>query len=251
MNQDFGLSLTPANARRLLRFRETFNIQLLNDLSELAQQERITETDFDPLVCPCNETRLTVTQFLLDCKLRGVVQQNFNREFDETALLHAIHLTKPSAITIIAKNKIVWRLALRCFGLERISEIHTGLSAETVTRRRASVLIYNVGDDDIGRPLYNHANEFAQFIVFESLRDSTTLIPWTLWAHMLFPTMPTPLYARMVRQIPMDWCNIPLYKFAPFYNVCLFQELIALTDLPLLLDRALNTQLRRYRHHLT
>lgn len=192
MNQDFGLSLTPANARRLLRFRETFNIQLLNDLSELAQQERITETDFDPLVCPCNETRLTVTQFLLDCKLRGVVQQNFNREFDETALLHAIHLTKPSAITIIAKNKIVWRLALRCFGLERISEIHTGLSAETVTRRRASVLIYNVGDDDIGRPLYNHANEFAQFIVFELLRDSTTLIPWTLWAHMLFPTMPTP-----------------------------------------------------------
>ena len=232
MNQDFGLSLTPANARRLLRFQEIFNIELPSELTELAEQDLISEDCFDKFVCRYNNVTRTITQFLLDCNLRGIVQQNYHPEFSETELLNTINITKPSHITIITGRSDLWQKTAKTLFIK--NNIHFfnyfAISSEDMDKLREGVLII---DFDTKLEFNNmtrfrdFACEFPQTLLFSSLAEDTErLILWTSLARILFPTMPHPLYPRLVKSIPIEWENIPLSLFATFYNMCLFPEYI-------------------------
>lgn len=252
MNQDFGLALTPANARRLLRFQQTFAMVVPEALLDLAMQDSVTEDDFDPFICEYTVTAREITQFLLDCKLRAIIQQNYHPSCSEVYVMNAVRLAKPQQLTIVTNSRQgFWMNLARWCSLDKITEVHTSLSNEVIDRRRSGVLIYNVALYDKGllhKVVQHYAIEFAQCLVFENSRDFDMLIPWSLWAEALSPTMPNPLYARVVNNVANDWCNIPLHKFAAFYNVCLLPELISEPLIAKMLsDQMLLRQLRRYR----
>jgi hypothetical protein len=232
MNQDFGLSLTPANARRLVRFQKIFKLELSDAIISLAKQDRINQDDFDQFVCPHSEVKETVTQFLLDCNLRGIIQQDYHPEFSETELLNVIKIKKPKHITIFTNRQGIWQKAAKSLLLGK--NIHYCppyfyTSSEDIDKLRDGVLIVDLIKSEFSymNKLRDFSSEFPQTILFSAKKETTDdLIAWTVLAKALFPTMPHPLYPKLVKNIPEEWKELPLSLFATFYNVCLFPEYV-------------------------
>jgi hypothetical protein len=244
VNQDFGLSLTSSIARRLLRFQQTCNIILPDDLQELATKNVVTEADFDPFVLSPNETRLMATQFLLDCNLRAIVQQTYHPTITELTVMNAVRLMKPESVTVMTARSNIWSNASKAFFLDAKIVRPFDLNGEDIDKRRSGVLIV---DYEPSHFMYrDFGNEFAQTIFFDRTRDWSSLVPWPILAQSMFPTMPTPLYPRVVQKVS-DTYNKPLHMFAPLYNVCLFPELVEPSNGYYLTDKYLHSNVQRYR----
>jgi hypothetical protein len=227
MNQDFLLAATPANARRLLLFRRSTPIDLVEPLDAMAAQERLDAAVFDQWVCPYDPVHYTVAQFLLDCGLRGVVQADYHPEITPLRLLHTVQLTKLESIIVITERRRMWAMA--CTALRFKVEIASALFALQDADRRA-VVIYDTDYTpafQLSPRLRPLMREFPRFIVYDRQRGFDRLIHWSLWARWLCHSMPHPLYPRLVVNGPEDWRKLPLAAFALFYNVCLFPHLIS------------------------
>lgn len=254
MNQDFGLSLKPATARRLIRIQQVCNVALPENLIDLALQDRIGENAFDPFVCPCDDAKLEITQFLLDCNLRGIVQRNYHLEFNEMALLNAIRHVKPNFVTIYSDRHDVWKDAAAAFFVSDVVKITSSMTNEEMDERRSGILIFDgppVGPsiNTAMTKLRNFGSEFPRTLVFDRRQDWNMLMPWNLWAQSLWPTMPNPLYPRIVKNISEAY-NKPLHMFAPLYNVCMFPELMEDAALEHLNDKYLHSRLQQHRYDL-
>lgn len=227
MNQDFALLATPANARRLQVFQRVCKIDLPASIEALAAEDRIDESAFDSMVCPCDSVKLMITQFLLDCDLRGAIQTAYHPEFHPIALLNAVRLAKPDLVIVATNRRRIWQSASIAVNLP-IRQI-ADPSSYTVEGSLASVdrhatVIYDV--DHITTPAMRYlSREFARTIIYEH-RELSHVMPWPFWARMLFPGMPHPLMPRLIKDVPSDWLKQPLAAFAVLYNVCLFPYLI-------------------------
>lgn len=257
MNEDFGLTLTPTNARRLIHIQKIFNIELPENLHTIASQDVIGEDAFDQFVCPASPTKVVITQFMLDCGLRAIVQRNYHREMTEMAVLNVIRLVKPKRVVVFTERREFWRNASLALFLPKTMHIVLPftLSTEEIDNYRADVLIIDCDNrvDMFATKIRDFASEFSRTIIFDpSCSDGFEVTPpWTLWARALFPTMPHPLYPRVVANVPVDWVGKPLCMFAPFYNVCLFPELINDEKIKeQTTDKNLNFRVQRYKHLL-
>jgi hypothetical protein len=226
MNQDFLLAATPANARRLLLFRHSIPIDLTEPLDALAAQDRLDESAFDKWVCPYDPVVCTAAQFLLDNGLRGVVQCDYHPEITPLRLLHTVQLAKTEPIIVISERRRVWAMA--CTALRLKLEIAGSLMALQDIERQ-TVVIYDTNYTpafQVSPRLRPLMREFPRLIVFDQQRGFDRLIHWSLWARWLCPSMPHPLYPRLVSNGPDDWKKRPLAAFAVLYCVCLFPHLI-------------------------
>lgn len=228
MNQDFGVLATPANARRLLLLSRTGTINLPDEIVQLAARDMITEADFDPLVCPYNPVKRTLTQFLLDCNLRGVVQDVYHPEFNPLALLHTLKLANAQRIVILSSRPNRWEAIIVSLSLRAIAKVmpFAALADADFERRQHTVLVVDADGTTFRDRLRIIAREFPQIIVYEHTVDANLETHWTMWAHVLFPTMPHPLYVRLVKNVPSHWASQHLIDFAPYYNICIFPDLI-------------------------
>ncbi len=247
MNQDFRLLLTPAIARRLCLIGKTCNIELPDQMYELAKQDMINEDSFD-FACPFSETKRFITQFLLDCNLRGIVQNVYHPEFDETALANTIRLSKPEMITINSPRREVWNNATKSSFLYGITKIYTAMpSSEIIDARRTGVLIIDFSNFDMGREnIHILGMEFSKTLVFDKT-EWNSLIPWTVLAEQLFPTMPSGLYPRLVKDVSQSYTETSLHMFARLYNTCIFEELITDTNIRKLIeeDKSMHFRLQK------
>jgi hypothetical protein len=234
MNQDFALLPTPANARRLLMLQRICPIEVSAEITAIAQRETIGESQFDPLICPHHPVKQAITQFLLDCRLRGIVQANYHPEYNEIALLHTLKLAHADRIHIVTNKPSRWTRPIAALSLERVT--HTSLSlflSKDSIERRDTVLVVDVTMGIMRSRLRVAAQDFPQIIIYQANDGQTNLhAHWVIWAHLLFPGMPHPLYMALVENVPSAWRHRSLAEFAPFYNTCLFPELI--TDRQLL-----------------
>jgi hypothetical protein len=252
MNEDFGLSYTPGIARRLQILSRTGGIMLSEELNTLATEGGISEKDFDAFACPMTPTRKQVTQFLLDCDLRGIVQRKIHPEIAEVVICNAIRLKKPSHLTIFTQRRDVWRNAAKAMFLDDITSIrnHYQMTGEEIERDHGGVLLVDFQDNiepQIAK-LRDFSREFPSTIIYETF---TGMTPWPLFAMIMFPTMPSPLLPRITSHVTSVWQDVPLHMFAPFYNACIFPELI--TDAVVLdeiSDKRSQIALQHYRHLL-
>ena len=228
MNQDFAVLATPANARRLLLLSRTGAISVPDDIAQLATRDMIGEADFDPLVCPYNPVKRALTQFLLDCNLRGVVQDVYHPEFNALALLYTIKLAKVQRIVILSSRPTRWEPIIASLSLHAIAKVIplAALAEADFERRQDTALVVDADATTFRERLRIIAREFPQVIVYEHTVDASLETHWTMWATVLFPTMPHPLYVRMVKDVPPHWTTQHLIDFAPFYNTCIFPDLI-------------------------
>lgn len=254
MNQDFGLSLTPANARRLLMFQEvSTNIVLPDAVRQMAEQDMITERNFDTFVCPYNEERRMITQFILDCNQRCIIQRVYH-PFGHTEIINAVRLMKPKHIIIFTENRTLWQTAARAFFLNNVIIKHPfRMTSDEIDQYRSGVLIIDVDHRETaykmhGYRIQNFASEFQQTIIYDSWTASH--YPWPLLAKLLFPTMPSPLYVRTTADIPNMWITKPISYFAPYFNMCLFPEFIKAKDMKLLSDETLLSNLQACSNNL-
>lgn len=240
MNQDFALSATPSNARRLLLLQHIGAIHITDEIRALAARDMIDESHFDPLVCPYHPVKHRITQFLLDCKLRGVVMADFHPEYNEIALLHAIKLANAPRIHIVSNQLSRWNPAIAALSLAPIVEKSSFLmlSREQIDQHRHNtVLVVDANLGILRGKLRILAQEFAQIIVYQARDGNQSLhTEWLVWANLLFPTMPHPLYPHVVENVPAAWLELSLVDFAPFYNTCLFPDLISERSLLVYLD---------------
>lgn len=229
MNQDFALLATPANARRLAMFRRVCQIDLPPDILALAAEDRIDESAFDPMACPYDTVKLTITQFLLDCGLRGVVQTAFHPEFHPIALLNAVRLAKPDVVVVATSRRRLWHAASSAVNqpIQLIVDPASHLLEKSLTPiDRHATVIHDV--DNLTAPSLRYlCREFAKTIIYE-YRELSHIQVWPVWARMLFPSMPHPLMPRVIKEVPDGWLKQPLAAFAVLYNVCLFPHLITL-----------------------
>ena len=240
MNQDFVLSATPSNARRLMLLQRIGAIHITDEIRALAARDAIDESHFDPLVCPYHPVKHRITQFLLDCKLRGVVMANFHPEYNEIALLHAIKLAKAPRIHIISSHHTRWNPAIAALSLTPIVEKSPFLmlSKQQIDQHRHNtVLVVDANLSVLRGKLRILAQEFAQVIIYQANDSNRSLhSEWLVWANLLFPSMPHPLYPHVVENVPAAWSELSLVDFAPFYNTSLFPDLISERSLLVYLD---------------
>lgn len=215
---------TPANARRLLILQRFCLMEIPQDIRALAAQDTISEHVFDPLVCPHSITKQTITQFLLDCNLRAIVQPNIHPEFNRISLLNAVKLSNPEHIIIVSKRPRPWRHAVSAVSLEQATQITSTLPLDNL-KPWQSVLIVDADMSTFRYRLAVYCREFPRLIIYEHVSNIALLTHWSSWAHLLFPSMPHPLYVRM-RDIPPSWRQLQLVMFAPLYNTCIFRHLI-------------------------
>ncbi len=253
MNEDFALLLTPANARRLLRLSQACDMTIANteELLEIAATDTIPYDAFDPFVCPHSLTRETITQFLLDNNLRGIVQQDYHPDFNEIALMNTVRLRRPEFVSVFTNREKVWKDAAKaCLPLGVNVDVcrHYTMTGENIDKRRSGILIIDNDATSESSPhkLRAFASEFASTLYFDGLRGFDLIPPWTLPASMMNPTMPTSLYPRTVSDVGESYKK-SLYLFAPLYGVCLFPELIDHSKDQYLADKYLHTRLQRYR----
>lgn len=221
MNQDFALLPTPAIARRLLLMQRVCRLDLAPEISALAEQDRLdVAACFDPFALPHSVARETITQFLLDCDLRGIVQANFHPDFTPLAVVNAVRYTPQQAV-IMTTQRSVWRNALQAFGLDWELWLPFRLQSEDIARLRHLVLIIDTNSFVSPRNMLNIAREFPRAIVYEQTTSFNDLTSWTIWARALFPNMPPPVLARA------DHIETPLVNFAPAYNTAIFPDLIS------------------------
>ena len=225
MNQDFALLATPANARRLLLFSRVLPIDLSPTIINLASQDRLDEQMFDSLVCPYDAVKHTVSQFLVDCGLRGGVQTAYHPEINPVALLNVVRLTT-TQIVVISGRRHVWSMAATALNIAVQTGSLTWLEQNLDQIDRETVLIVETDDREISSHLLrNVSREFPRMIIYD-ISDLRRIVPWVVWAQLLFPEMPHPLFPRMIQEVPPAWANVPLVAFAVFYNIALFPPLI-------------------------
>lgn len=241
MNQDFGLSLTPANARRLLMFQNISNISLPDEIEHLAGQDMIGEDTFDDFVCPYNEEKRVITQFLIDCDGRGIVQRKYHR-FGGIEVVNVARFFKPDHIVIFAQQKVPWKMAAKAFFLDNvIVRDPFDLTNDEIDRFRSGVLIIDLERNDQHlHKIRSFASEFQRTILFDE-----TNYPWPMLAEVLFPTMPHPFYPKVVKDIPTVWKNKPISMFAPFFNMCVFPQFIV--DKQILSDDLMAANMLQYK----
>jgi len=205
MNQDFALLATPANARRLLMFRRCCRLTVPSDIAALAVQDTIDENAFDPMVCqPCVEKH-TITQFLLDCGLRGVVQADYHPTMTPLSLLNALRLANPARIIIITERRLVWTAAITALSLSSAALVRSVAALEDAPRD--AVIVFEHPSDihqSMSQTLTNVTREFPRFIIFDPQQGFERLTHWSIWARGLFPGMPHPLLPRLLRDVPSD-----------------------------------------------
>lgn len=210
MNRDFILKATPAVARRLLRFNQITRLDLPDGVEALAQQDRITETDFDPIICPYTPERAEITQFLLDNDMRGIVQASYHPMIDEITLLNIARISGDSKISVFSKRSIFWHKAARAWFLTDIDiRAPFDVAEQWIDQRRDGLLIIDLYDENY-EYFRSVVREFPRIIVYQP-KDQQ--LHWTFLANLLFPTMPHPQFFS--DKILDD-------DFAVFYNVCLF-----------------------------
>ncbi len=264
MNQEFLLHATPANARRLLRFAQiNKKIKVTDELKEIAQQNRVSKEDFNAFACRHSPERETITQFLLDCDLRAVLQTIYHPCMHEVALLNAVRLSACSPITILSYNRSKWRLAAKANFLTdvKLVMLHEMTGAEIDARRHGVLIIdmavlnmkFVLTSGNQGQSI-QLLREFPRTILYSDAKSdhpaSSVLSTshWTNIAAALFPTMPHPRAIRSIKPNPHHWEQIPLRDFATFYNCCIFPEyisskqLINLADDQLLVEKADNIE---------
>jgi hypothetical protein len=254
MNQDFGLSLTPAIARRLLRIQEVSNVKLPDDLTILAQQDMIDEQSFDQFVCAYSDEKRAITQFLLDCDLRGIVQRLYHPCFDEMALLNAVRLGHPEHIVIFTERRDVWKQASKALFLDKVTHLHYHfrLSSEEIDKYRSGVLIVDLQQGEWSK-IRDYGAEFAKTIIYDhktadQMSPSVLPNPWVFAAHALFPTMPDPMYPRIIEDIPEFWRDKPIHLFSVYYNMCIFREYVNDRILALLDDKWIHLMIQQHLH---
>jgi len=252
MNEDFALLLTPANARRLLRIAQACDMTIDNieELLEIAVTNTLPEDAFDQFVCPYSLTREVITQFLLDNNLRGIIQQDYHSDFNEIALMNAVRIKRPNSVTVFTNREKTWKDAAKAclpLGVDVNVSRPYMMVGDDIDKHRSGILIIDNDATTASAPhkLRAFASEFASTLYFDSLRGFNLIPPWTLVASMMNPTMPNPLYPRMVIDVSESYKK-PLYLFAPLYGVCLFPELIDDSLRDNLSDKCLHNHLQRY-----
>jgi hypothetical protein len=222
VNQDFAMLATSAMARRLLLLQPLCQLTLPEAITQLAAQNRLADNAFDPY----DSTRHVISQFLLDCNLRGVIQADYHPEMTPLAVLNVVRISQPTQIVIVSERRRVWANA--GIALSLIIKIVTSVSALEDIDYHA-VVIYDTNYSStmsVSGALQNVVRDFPHIIVFDDRRGFDRLMHWTLWARLLFATMPHPLYPRRTADVPIIWKDHPLVDFAVFYNVCIFPNLI-------------------------
>jgi hypothetical protein len=235
MNQDIALLATPANARRLLLFRRVCKLDLAPEIVALATQDCLDEQVFDSMVCPYDSVRYAISQFLLDCNLRGGVQVAYHPTMNPLALLNVVRVAAPPQIMVVSARRRVWSMAASALGLAVQMTSPTALLEEHVNRR--TVVIMEV-DDQMGISRYHLRNicrEYPHLIIYD-VSDVDRLVPWAVWGQLLFPTLPHPLMPRLVADVPDDWKAVPLVAFALLYNICILPHLITTPSIVAALD---------------
>lgn len=228
MNQDFAVMATPALARRLLLLRDICKLTLPDAVPELAAQDCLDASAFDPMVCPSSPIRLLVSQFLLDCNLRGVVQADYHPEISPLVILNVVRRTD-LRIVIVTDRRRPWANATTALALE--ARIITTLHALKDEDRHA-VVIYDAsyvgsfGANTVNHHLRYVARDCPRLIIFDQQRGFNELLHWSVFARLLFPTMPSPLYLSYVGEVPDHWRKSPISASALLYNVCIFPRLI-------------------------
>lgn len=231
MSRDFAFLATPATARRLLLLQRFGLIDLPDGMTELAARDCIDASDFDEFVCPYTEERATITQFLLDNNLRGILQARYHPSFDELSVLNTLRLAQPSKITILTRRASAWRRYSRTWFLDDVEVLAPyDLTGAWIDERRDGPLVIDLcmqmteGFELRG---VRFLREFCQVILYQSCQLSLEqLTHWTVLAAMMFPTMPNPLSIGLIKNNPAHWATMQLHDFAHFYNVCLFPQYI-------------------------
>jgi hypothetical protein len=227
VNQDFALLATPANARRLLRFSRIFQIELSPAIIALATQDCLGEQAFDSLVCPYDRVKHTVSQFLLDCNLRGAVQTAYHPEINPITLLNVVRLAAAEIVVVTGRRR-AWSMAAKALNIPLRTGSLTWLEQSLEQIDRRSAVIVETDDREIASYLLrNISREFARTIIYDT-SDLARLVPWVVWAQLLFPAMPHPLFPRMVADMPAAWASVSLAAIAVFYNVALFPDLVTI-----------------------
>lgn len=227
MNQDFALLATPANARRLILLQQVSKIELSSDIIALAATDCLGETAFDPLVCPMHPVKLAVSQFLLDCGLRGIIQTAYHPEIDPITVLNMMRIDK---VIVLSHRQRTWRRAATVLGMtiQCISSI--GWLEHNLSQvDRHAVLIYDADANNFPSRLRHLVREFPRFIIYDATKLSD-VTHWIVWARILCPHMPSPVY------LMKDTSDLPLAAFAVFYNVGIFRHLIMAPSIVAALD---------------
>ena len=230
MIRDFALLPTPANARRLLQFGAFGLIDLPAGLERIAAQDCVTESDFDGIICPITPTRRRAAQWLLDSNMRGIVQAHYHPDLHELALLNIAKIAKVAKLTILTRRFVEWRQAANALFFSDV-DICTpyDLDGDWIEARRDGLLIVDICP--LGRRcaacIATIGREFPQLIVYQSREcRNDSLLPWPVLAGELFPTMPPPESLKAAA-MPKHWHGKDILEFAPFYNVCIFPELLS------------------------
>lgn len=244
MNQDFALLATPALARRLLLLQSICKLELPDNLTALAQCNQITEADFDDFVCPYTSEIATITQFLLDNDMRGIVQAPYHPVMNEAAMLNVMRLSKIDKLSILTRRASVWHKAANSHFLS--DKIHIrppfGLTGAWIDQRRDGVLLIDLCDQIKDHQCNRFIREFPRTILYQPLTMKLNqLTHWTQLAAMLFPTMPHPWTIRLLKNNPEHWATMKLKDFAPLYNMCLFIQYIKTEKLLATLEDNINT----------
>jgi hypothetical protein len=234
MNQDFATLATPANARRLLLLRRVCKLNIPPAIVALATQDTLSAEAFDPMVCPYHIEKHAITQFLLDCNLRGVIQADYHPIMTPLNLLNVARLANPQRIIIVTERRLVWSAAITALMLSSASIVRSWAALDDVARD--TTIIFDPAWEGSGshyrmqsqpnRQLFNTVREFPKFMIYEQQQGFERLTHWSVWARSLFPGMPHPLTPRLLQNVPSDWQKMSLAAFALFYNVCIFPHLI-------------------------
>ena len=127
---------------------------------------------------------------------------------------------------LITHRPKLWSPALRAWNLNTVVIERSVTALESLDR--TITVIYDADyspNRSISGRMWQFAREFPHLIVFDDRRGFDRLHHWTLWARLLYPDMPNPLYPRMFADLPNAYRQ-PLATFAVLYNVCLFPHLV-------------------------
>jgi hypothetical protein len=224
MSRDFILSFTPAIARRLLLLKRFGLIDIPAEAESLAQCDRVTEANFDELICPYSVEQATVMQFLLDNDMRGIVQASLHPCIDEVTMLN-IARQFSAKITVLTKRISLWRQAAKAWFLTDI-DIRSpfDLPGKWIDQRRDGSLIIDVVPTQVEFICRPVVREFPHTVLYQAY-DVDQPVHWTALAALLFPTMPHPSSIALANN-PPHWETKGLNDFAHFYNCCIFPEFI-------------------------
>jgi hypothetical protein len=239
VNQDFALLLTPAIARRLLRLPSRPMIDLPPEVAEIAEQDRIPLNEFDSFICPPTPERVAISQFMLDCNMRGSLEARYHPCMDETSILNVARLTRSPVTVLTTRRKDIWRDAAKNLFMTNVTYRQLQERDDYwIDDHCRDVLIFDL---QIRNSIYlaaRLAREFARTFIYVSYTVPDEQTPnWTGLAGTLFPDMPNPTL-RHLGEEPLQ----SLAQRAAYYNNALFLEYISDTKLKEIEARMLSSK---------